>query len=95
MKTYPFRKRAFLNPTSTNTTSYIFAYVESSNNGAEKWGGNLLVIADCHRAIELEFCLGDERHRQLSLQKINKLIDTLTSFRDALTKEIALIENGD
>jgi hypothetical protein len=92
---YTFRKRLFLNPVSSNTTSYIFAFVESSRNGEDKWGGNLIVIADCHRAIELEFCLGNARHRDLSLKKIDALINTFTQFRDALTKEIAAIEKGE
>jgi hypothetical protein len=54
----------------------------------------MLVLADCHRSIELEFCLGNARQRHLSIKKINKLIDTLTEFRDALTTESEAIEKG-
>lgn len=89
---YTFRKRAFLNPISTNQTSHIHAHVESSHDGAYRWGDNLIYLADCKRVIELEFFLGTERHRRISLAKINLLIDVLTSFRDALAREIALIE---
>jgi hypothetical protein len=92
---YSFQKRTFLNPVSTNTTSHILAYVENSRDGENKWGGNFLIIADCSHSIEFEFCLGNARYRHLSLKKINLLIDTLTQFRDALAKEIALIEKGD
>lgn len=91
---YTFRKRSFLNPESTNTTSYILAFVESSHGGEEKWGANLLILADCSRSIEFEFCLGNAKHRRLSLKKINKLIDTFTEFRDALTTECELIRKG-
>ena len=92
---FTFRKRVFLNPISTGHTSYILAEVESSQDGAYKWGNYLLTIADCRRRIQLEFFLGTKQARRISLAKINLLIDVLTRFRDALVKEIALIEKGD
>jgi hypothetical protein len=52
----------------------------------------MITIADCRRRIQLEFFIGTKRARRISLAKINLLIDVLTEFRDALTKEIALIE---
>ena len=88
-----FLKRTFLNPISTLSTSYIQANVADSQNGAVKHLGNMLIIADCHRIVEFEFYLGTRMHRRLSVAKLNHLIDTLTGFRDALVKEIALIEN--
>jgi hypothetical protein len=95
MKTiYAFRKRAFLNPVSANRTSYVFAHVESSQNGSYRFGDNLIFIADCHRVIELEFLITTPQSRRVSLAKLNLLIDTLTSFRDALLNEIALIEKA-
>ena len=87
-----FRKRAFLNSAATLSTSYIQAVIDSSRNGEHPWGTNMLTIADCHRKIELEFFLGDKTKRRQSLTKINLLINILTSFRDALAKEIELIE---
>ena len=91
---YTLRKRSFLNPASTGYTSYIFAEVESSDGGAYKWGNYLLTIADCKRVIKLEFFLGTKQGRRIALRKINLLIDVLTRFRDALAREIALIEKG-
>lgn len=92
---YSFRKRVFLNPVSTNHTSYIFAHVEDSQGGAYKHGNNLIFLADCYHRIMLEFFLGTKRDRLLSLKKINLLIDTLTEFRDALNTERELIEKGE
>jgi hypothetical protein len=92
MNHFSFRKRAFLNPVSTNQTSYILAHVEDSHGGTERHGTNLLVIADCKRVVQLEFFLGTKRHRRQSLAKINLLIDILARFRDALIKESAGIE---
>ena len=92
MKTYTFRKRTFLNPESTITPSHILVFVESSRDGENKWGGNWLILADCHRSVQFEFCLGNAEHRRLSLQKINLMIETLSGFRDALTTESKLIE---
>ena len=89
---YSYRKRAFLNPTSTGHTSYIFAQVESSHHGSYKCGDNLIFIADCKRVIQLEFFLGTARYREMSLDKINLLIDVLTRFREVLLHEIDLIE---
>ena len=89
-----FRKRSFLNPASTDQTSYIHAVVESSRDGEYPWGTNMLTIADCKRVIQLEFFLGTRRARQISLAKIDLLIRILTSFRTALAKEIAAIEKG-
>src|SRR5947207_15937880 len=87
-----FRKRLFLNPTSTGHTSYILAEAESSRNGEYKWGHYMLTIADCRRRIQLEFFLGTKTARRISLKKINLLINVLTRFRDALIKEHELIE---
>jgi hypothetical protein len=90
---HTFCKRTFLNPISTLTTSYIFANVADSQNGAVNHAGNMLIIADCHRTVEFEFYLGDKTRRRQSLAKADLLINFLTNFRDALAKEIELIEN--
>jgi hypothetical protein len=87
-----FRKRAFLNPASTDQTSYVHAVVESSRDGEYPWGTNMLTIADCRRAIQLEFFLGTRKARRVSLAKIDLLIRILTAFRSALAKEIKAIE---
>ena len=87
-----FRKRTFLNPISTGHTSHILAEAESSNNGEYKWGHYMVTIADCRRRVQLEFFLGTRRARRISVVKINLLIDVLTGFRDALLKELELIE---
>ena len=87
-----FRKRSFLNPVSTDHTSYIHAVVESTRGGEYPWGTNMLTIADCRRAIQIEFFLGTRRARRISLAKIDLLIKVLTRFRAALAREIELIE---
>jgi len=92
---FTFRKRLFLNPASTGYTSFILAEVESSQGGAYKFGNYLLMLADCKRVIQLEFFLGTRQARRLALRKIDLLIDVLTGFREALQKEIALIETGE
>jgi hypothetical protein len=87
-----FRKRSFLNPVSSGETSYVLAEAESSQNGEYKWGHYMVTIADCRRRIQLEFFIGTKRTREVTLKKINLLIDVLTRFRAALLKEIELIE---
>lgn len=89
---FTFRKRSFLNPISTGHTSYILAEVESSGGGEYKLGANHIYLADCEHQIFLEFFLGNKQARRNSLKKINLLIEILTAFRDALAREIALID---
>ena len=89
---FSFRRRIFLNPLPTSRTSYILAEVESSRNGKYLYGDNLLTIADCRRSIKLEFFLGNAAARNQSIRKIDLLINVLTAFREALKKEIVLIE---
>jgi len=91
---FAFEKRAFLNPVSTHSTSYIQAHVETGHEAPYKWGDNMIITADCELAIKLEFFLGTKQARRISLAKINLLIETLTAFRDALTKEITSIEQS-
>lgn len=89
---FAFAKRVFLNPESTRATSYIQAHVETGYEGPYKWGDNTVIIADCKNVIKLEFFLGNKAARRIALSKINLLIKILTLFREALLKEIALIE---
>jgi hypothetical protein len=89
---FAFRQRLFLTPASTGQTSHVLAEVESSRNGEYKLGHYMLTVADCRRRIQLEFFLGTRQARRLSLRKIDRLIDVLTRFRDALIKEHELIE---
>jgi hypothetical protein len=94
MSFYSFHKRAFLNPASTNKTSYILAHVENSNEGIDKWGTNLIILGDCDHKATIEFFIGRKVDRRMSLKKIDLLIKVLTAFRAALVKEIALIEKA-
>lgn len=86
-----YRKRAFLTSVSSGITSYIYAEAESSNGGEYKYGHYMIILADCHRKIELEFFLGTLQHRRQSLAKIDLLIEVLTAFRAALRNEAELI----
>jgi len=90
---YALSKRAFLNPASTHQTSYIQAHVQTGQEGPDKWGDNMVMIADCRRVVQLEFFLGSKRDRRISLAKIDLLIKILTEFRRALAKEVRLIED--
>ena len=91
---YAFAKRAFLNPASTLLTSYIEAHVQTGHDGPDKFGDNMIVIADCRNVIKIEFFLGNKQARRVSLAKINLLITVLVKFRNALKRQIALIEKG-
>ena len=87
-----YRKRVFLNPISLSKPSYIQAVADSSDEGTYKLGSYVLIIADCHRNIMLDFGLVNEKQRKLSLDKIDRLAKVVNEFREALHAEAKLIE---
>ena len=87
-----YRKRVFLNPISLSAPSFIQAVADSSAEGTYVLGNYVLIIADCHRNIMLEFSLGNEKQRRLSLEKIDRLAKVVNEFRDAVHAEAKLIE---
>jgi len=89
-----YRKRVFLNPISLGKPSYIQAVADSSLEGTYVLGNYLLIIADCHRNIMLEFSLGNEQQRKVSLAKIDKMAQVVNEFRDAVHAEAKLIEGA-
>jgi hypothetical protein len=86
-----YRKRLFLNPLSTNSTSFIQAIAESSFNGEDRLANYILIIADCDRRIMLEFALGSAYLRKHSLAKIDRLAKVVNEFREAVHEEAKLI----
>ena len=92
MGTFTYRKRLFLNPVSTGHTSYVLAEVESSLSGEYRLGHYMLTLADCRRSVEFEFFLGNARSRRQSLAKVDRLLRVLTGFREALVREVGLID---
>lgn len=87
-----YRKRLFLNPLSTGSTSFIQAIAESSFNGEDPLANYVLTIADCNRRITLEFALTSAYMRKQSLTKIDPLAKVINQFRDAVHAEAKLIE---
>jgi len=88
-----YRKRVFLNPISLGAPSFIQAIADDSDEGTYKLGNYVLIIADCHRNIMLEFCLANEKQRKVSLDKIDRLVKVVNEFREAVHAEAKLIEN--
>lgn len=87
-----YRKRVFLNPISLSAPSFIQAVADDSDDGTYILGNYVLIIADCHRNIMLEFSLGNARQRKLSLAKIDRLAKVVNEFREAVRAEAKLIE---
>jgi hypothetical protein len=93
MEIYAFRKRAFLNPPSANQTISLLMSSHRLTAGTSKARISVF-LGDCEHTIMLEFFLGTKHRRRASLAKIDLLLDVLTEFRDALKREIELIENA-
>jgi hypothetical protein len=89
-----YRKRLFLNPISTGSTSFIQATAESSFNGEDPLANYVLIIADCNRRIMLEFALSSAYMRKQSLAKIDRLAKVVNEFRDAVHAEAKLIDSA-
>ncbi len=89
-----YRKRVFLNPISEGAPSFIHAVADDSDEGTYVLGNYLLIIADCHRRITLEFALSSKTARKQARVKADRLAQVINGFRDALIKEIEAIDGG-
>ena len=87
-----YRKRTFLAPISSGSRSFVWAEVESSDDGTYALGNYVLVLADCKRQVQLEFCLSNAHTRKESLAKADLLLEVFTDFHQGLHEEAALIE---
>jgi len=89
-----YRKRVFLNPISHSQPSFIQAVADSSDEGTYMLGSYVLIIADCHRNIMLEFGLANPKQRKISLDKIDRLAKVVNEFRDAVHAEAKLLDHA-
>jgi len=95
-KKYHVQRREFLN-TFTNWRAYVIAMVEDTSDAPmccdEHREAGLIhfEIASCHDEIELHFSLATAADRENSLHKARTLADVVTAFRDAIEKEVAII----
>jgi hypothetical protein len=87
-----YRKRVFLNPVSLSAPSFVQAVADSSDEGTYVLGSYVLIIANCHRNIMLEFCLANDKQHKISLDKIDRLAKVVNEFRDAVHAEAKLID---
>jgi hypothetical protein len=85
-------RKSFLHAPTTGKNSYICAIAESSEGGTNEAGDYVLILADCHHAIELEFSLVNPKEREESLAKVDTLAEVLNRFREALHSEAKAIE---
>lgn len=94
---YHVQKREFLNEFTT-WRAYIIASVEDTSEAVSCCSKHNNVnshvffeIASCTDEIELHFSLSTAEDRDNSLYKANKLAEVVNAFRDAIEKEIAVI----
>jgi len=100
MAAYRLRVRKFLNRLGYHAGAYVLAEVEDSTGhrkGKHGWPyvDINLTLADCGRAVSLEFDIETPGARANSLRKINLLIDTLIQFGEALEAEAQLAATRD
>jgi hypothetical protein len=77
--------------------AYVRVYVEDTLARSRRRCDPVFVleIADCMKAINLEFSVESSQLRENSLFKIDTLIGALQRFRDGLAAEVALAERVD
>ncbi len=96
-KKYHVQRREFLNKYTT-WRAYVIASVEDSSERLQCCDDHaedsrvFFEIASCSQEIELHFSLATEADRENSLHKANKLAEIVSEFRDAIEKEISIIE---
>ena len=89
-----YLKREFLNPIKDGAPSFIQAVAADSDEGTYLLGNYLLIIADCERRIMLKFHVSSPRSRKMARAKIDKVAHMVNNFRDALIREIELIDKA-
>ena len=95
-KKYHVQRREFLN-LFTTWRAYVIASVEDSSDMTSCCEGHRndsevhFEIASCHDEIELHFSLATTEDRENSLHKANKLAEVVNAFRDAIEKEVGII----
>lgn len=94
MRQFAYCERVFLHPPTTGKNSYICAIAESSDDGKDQARDYVLILADCHHAVELEFSLISTTEREQSLAKVDILAEVINGFREALHTEAKAIESA-
>ena len=89
-----YLKRVFLNPISDGAPSFIQAVADDSDEGTYLLGNYLLIIADCEHRVMIKFHIGSPRSRKKARAKVDKLAQVVSNFRDALIREIELIDKA-
>ena len=93
---YHVQRREFLN-IYTNWRAYIIATVEDTSGLPRCCEHNdddsevHFQIASCRDQIDLHFSLETAEDRANSLHKANKLAEVIAAFRDAIEKEIGIV----
>ena len=95
-----FYERDFLNLEGFNGVAAIMAEVtvtEPKDTGYNRGSvDGRLQISDCTESVELEFYWyrseKKDTYKDNTLYKLNKLVDTITAFRDSYVEEIERIE---
>src|SRR5688572_23822647 len=90
-----YLKRVFLNPIKDGAPSFIQAVADDSDEGTYLLGNYLLILADCERRVMLKFHVTSPRSRKKARAKIDRLAQVVNDFRDALIREIELIDKAD
>jgi hypothetical protein len=93
MPQFAYCKRVFLHPPTSGKNSYVCAIAESSEGGNNKAGDYVVILADCHHAVELEFSLVTPEQRRESLAKVDILAEIFNEFREALHTEAEAMES--
>ncbi|MCA1799746.1 MAG: hypothetical protein LC650_00445 [Actinobacteria bacterium] len=88
---HSYIRREFLNREGHHTLASILATILASKKEVKTWMDAEIVITDCYRAITLEFDAYDKEDYENSVEKLDKLISTLTEFREAYVEQATTV----
>jgi len=82
------------NEVSAGSSIIFQAVADDSDEGTYLLGNYLLIIADCDRRIMLKFYVASPKARKKAIAKIDKLVQVVNDFREALIRKIELIDKA-
>ncbi len=95
---YHIKERIFLN-LDLDMPAYAIAIVEDTgehqgkSDGEFYYGDISLSLSDCYRRVTYDFNLCDKEGRKAALYKIRRIAKMFNAFREAIEKEVKLIES--
>lgn len=90
-KLKPFTKRTFINGQTIGSEAYVAAKIYEGTISNSRYTDNYaLKIADCNNTVRLHGNLNTVAKRQLALERLDAVLDTVQALKDNLIEQFDL-----